>query len=82
MPGHPNELFQILKSETFLNLINSDKIKIAELNAAITLLIKCNIDFDVIFEGATTREFPEAILTIFINPNTNLDFRFRFNNCR
>lgn len=76
------DFFNILKSETFLNLINSDKIKIVELNSAIALLIKANIDFDVIFTSGTNREFPQAILTVYINPNTNLDFTFNFDNCR
>lgn len=82
MTDNSCEFFNILKSETFLNLINSDKIKIVELNSAIALLIKANIDFDVIFTSATNREFPQAILTVYINPNTNLDFRFNFNSCR
>ena len=81
MPGSSKEFFNILKSETFLNLINADKIKIVELNSAITLLIKCNIDFDVIFTAGTKREFPQAILVVYLNPNTNIDFRFQFENC-
>ncbi|MCG8539744.1 MAG: hypothetical protein MJA82_07355 [Clostridia bacterium] len=70
------DFFNILKSKVFLNLMNTSRINIAELNAAITLLIKSNIDFDVIFTSGTNRLFPQAILTIFINPNTNIDFIF------
>ncbi|WP_432665820.1 hypothetical protein R9X47_05950 [Wukongibacter baidiensis] len=81
MPGCSKGFFNILKSETFLNLINADKIKIVELNSAIALLIKCNIDFDVIFTAGTNREFPQAILVVYLNPNTNIDFRFQFENC-
>ena len=81
MSNPSRDFFNILKSEAFLNLINADKIKVAELNAAIALLIKFNIDFDVIFTSGTNREFPEAILTIYINPTTNLDFTFVFECC-
>lgn len=81
MPNNCGDIFKILKSETFLCLLNSDKIKVVELNAAIALLIKCNIDFDVIFTSGTEREFPEAILVVYINPTTNIDFRFILGCC-
>lgn len=81
MPASSNELLKILKSEIFLNLMKADKIKITELNAAISLLIKCNIGFDVVFTPGTTRDFPEAILTVYINPNTDIDFTFQFDKC-
>lgn len=81
MPDNCKDFFTILKSETFLCLIKADKIKIAELNAAIALLIKCNIDFDVVFTSGTNREDPEATLTVYINPNTNIDFTFEFDRC-
>ncbi|SHJ76739.1 hypothetical protein [Paramaledivibacter caminithermalis] len=78
MSDKSKDFFTILKSQTFLCLIKADKIKIAELNAAIALLIKCNIDFDVFFTAGTNRKDPEAILTVYINPNTNIDFKFEF----
>ncbi|MCT4563608.1 MAG: hypothetical protein N4A68_04740 [Maledivibacter sp.] len=81
MSDNCKDFFKILKSETFLALIKADKIKIAQLNAAIALLIKCNIDFDVIFTSGTNREDPQALLTVYINPNTNIDFTFEFDGC-
>ena len=76
MSDPSKDFFNILKSEAFLNLINANTVKFVELSAAIALLIKFNIDFDLIFTSGTNRDFPEVILTIFINPNTNIDFIF------
>lgn len=79
MRDNSKEFFKILKSEVFVNLLNADKIKIAELNTAIALLIKCDISFDVEFTSGTERLLPQALLTVYINPNTSLQFTFFFN---
>lgn len=78
MRDNSKELFSILKSEIFTNLLNNDKIKIAELNTAIALLIKCDISFDLEYTSGTERLLPQALLTVFINRKTSLQFTFYF----
>lgn len=75
------DIDKILKNEVFLGLLNSNKIKIAELNAAIALLVKCNIGFDITFKPATTIDYGIVELNIFIRPRTALTLFFEFNNC-
>jgi hypothetical protein len=72
------ELLKIFSTDVFKKLLNADTIEIAQLNAAIALLIKANIDFDVVFESGTRRESPTAALVIYINPATTLSFAFDF----
>ena len=78
MANVSKELTSILASETFTSLLASSNIQIAQLQAAITLLIKAGIPFDVSFSPGTRRLAPSAELTIFINPTTQLNFIFSF----
>lgn len=75
------DINKILGSEIFINLLNCDKIKVAELNAAIALLIKCNIGFECQFRPATSIQFGLVELKVFINPRTALTFFFEFDGC-
>lgn len=72
------EVSKILSSEMFQKIVNCDTIEIAQLTAVIALLIKANIDFDVVFTSGTRRQDPQAILTIFITPTVDIDFTFVF----
>lgn len=65
----------ILTSELFTNLINSDCIKLSELEAIQKLLIKANIDFDINFVSGTRRTYPQITIKIYISPNTYIDFK-------
>lgn len=75
------DIDKILGSKVFEHLLNCNKIKIAELNAAIALLIKCNIGFDCEFSPATTRSYGTVELNIYIKPNTAITFFFEFDGC-
>lgn len=75
------EFIKLVSTQEFRTIIDSDIITIVELNAAIALLTKLNFDYDVIFVSGTRREFPEAILTVFITPVTNIDFTVILFNC-
>lgn len=70
------ELEILLALEALKEIINSSTIKIAQLNAAIALLIKANIPFDVEFESGTRREQAQVRLIIYVNPCTQLKFIF------
>lgn len=72
------DILNILSTTTFQKLINNDCIKIEQLNAATTLLIKLNIPFDLDFSQGTRSSTKSAILTISINPNTNISFSIDF----
>ncbi|EOC99474.1 hypothetical protein [Caldisalinibacter kiritimatiensis] len=72
------KLAKIFSTEVFKKLLNADIIEIAQLNAAISLLIKANIDFDVIFESGTRRESPTAVLTIYVTPVRTINLEFVF----
>ena len=68
----------ILSSELFRRIMNSDCIKIAELNAAIALLVKAQIDFELVFVGGTTGTRPVAELVIALTPTTEITLEFLF----
>lgn len=74
MAKYSKEIATILASEAFCKISNSDTIKIIELNAAIALLIKTNIPFDVFFSPGTRRDSPSITLEIYINPNSRIKF--------
>ncbi|NLK51310.1 MAG: hypothetical protein GX295_02525 [Syntrophomonadaceae bacterium] len=72
------ELEFLLGTEAFKALGNSNTIKIYQLFAVISLLIKCGIPFDLTFDPSTRRDEANAELTIYINPNTSIVFTFNF----
>ncbi len=78
MAAFNNEIIAILATDVFKAITNAKVIQITQLNAAISLLIKANIAFDILFRPGTTRENPVAELIIFINPTTTLEFAFVF----
>lgn len=69
---------EILSSELFRRIMNSDCIKVAELNAAVTALIEAGIDFSIVFEAGTTGTRPVAVLTIAVTPTTDISVEFLF----
>lgn len=72
------EIAILFSTEAFRQLFTSDVIRIAQLNAAIALLIKLGIPFDVEFSPGTRRVATAAQLTIYINPTTTLNFTLTF----
>lgn len=72
------DVLNILSTGVFRKLLDSDVIEIAQLNAAIAILIKANIDFDVSFTSGTRRSSPIATLKIYINPSSSVKFSFTF----
>ena len=72
------DIINILSTTTFQKLINNDCIKIEQLNAATTLLIKMNIPFNFDFSQATRESTKSVELTISINPNTVITFSIDF----
>lgn len=49
-----NDLKELLLNESFNNIIDSDSIKLIQLEILIALLIKRGIAFEVVFEPSTT----------------------------
>jgi len=72
------DIFKIFETDTFKKILSSEMIEIAQLNAITTLLIKTNIDFDIIFLAKTKRSFASANLTIHIRPDAEITFGFNF----
>ena len=73
-----NKFIQLLSYSVFKKIANSDALSIAELNTAVALLISLNIDFVLTFTSGTRANFPIAVLTISLNPNTELSFEIAF----
>ena len=69
---------EILSSELFRRIMNSDCIKINELNAAIAVLIEARIDFDIVYVGGSSGVRPVAELTIAVTPTTDITIQFLF----
>lgn len=72
------DILHILSTTTFEKIVNNDCIKIEQLNAATTLLIKMNIPFDLSFSQSTRSSNKSAELIISINPNTTITFSIDF----
>ncbi|GBF32358.1 hypothetical protein DCCM_0552 [Desulfocucumis palustris] len=68
------ELELLFASDVFQSLISSDVIKLNQLNAAIAVLIKLGIPFDLAFSPGTRRLAAALELDIFINPTTTVNF--------
>ncbi len=73
-----NQIGWLLATDAFRSLLENDLLSTAKLNAAIALLIKARIPFDVVFTPGTRRVRPQAVITININPNTTISFTVRF----
>ena len=72
------DILHILSTTTFEKIVNNDCIKIEQLNAATTLLIKMNIPFDLNFSQSTRSSNKSSELIISINPNTTITFSIDF----
>lgn len=69
-------ILELLKTELFLRLCQSDKITIPEIDAIVAILIKANIDFNLSFSSATRVSLKSVDITIYINPISKLTFSF------
>lgn len=78
MSDFDKDFMSILSTGVFKNIVNSDALTIAQLNAAITLLIQAAIPFDVQFTPGTRRIAAAATLTVYINPSTTINFTINF----
>lgn len=72
------EIENLLATEIFKDLLASKVIQIAQINAAVTLLIKAGIDFTLSFNRGTNSQAKQAQLTVNITPTTSLVFVFAF----
>ncbi|MFZ5646727.1 MAG: hypothetical protein ACOY30_03805 [Bacillota bacterium] len=75
------ELEQLLTIEAFSILLNSNTVKISQLNAIISFLIKACIPFTLTFSSGTREKAGSARLTITISPAITLQFTFTFDPC-
>ncbi|KAB3533220.1 hypothetical protein [Alkaliphilus serpentinus] len=74
MANYQKEVLTLLASDVFTQLLTSKNLQIAQLNAAISLLIKSRIPFNLEYSPGTRRLAASAQLKIFITPSINLDF--------
>lgn len=68
------DLETILGANLFKSLINNDVLKLAQLQAIISILIKACVDFDLTFTCGTRRTATGLELTVYINPSTTISF--------
>ena len=74
MAKYAKDISALLATDVFSKVVNSSSLKIVELNAVIALLIKACIPFDTQFSPGTRREASAVQLTIYISPNSTLNF--------
>ncbi|MTI81758.1 MAG: hypothetical protein FH758_12950 [Firmicutes bacterium] len=72
------EVENLLSTETFKTLIYSDIATIAQINAAISLLIKSGIDFDFTFSRGTNSLATQGQITIALTPTSSISITFAF----
>lgn len=73
-----NDIMKILSLETFSRLAAGGIVQIAEINAAITLLLSANIPYDMSFSPSNRRYAKQVRLTVFITPTITLSFSIQF----
>ncbi|MGV8145161.1 MAG: hypothetical protein ACLKAK_12755 [Alkaliphilus sp.] len=78
MKSFDKDILAFLSSNIFKKLLDSSALQINQLNFITSLLIKIGIPFDVSFTPRTQRDDASASLTIYINPNTTVRFKFYF----
>ena len=72
------EVYDILYTNIFKALINNSNLQITQLTAALSLLIKSNIAFDLTFYPSTPRESARAHLNIYIKQGVTLKIEIGF----
>ena len=65
--GKINQIGNILANELFQKLLCKDKLKMAEINSIMCLLVNCNIPFELNFAQATTSTASAISITITID---------------
>ncbi len=76
MNGSMKDFIDLFSANFFSNLMNSGSIQFAQYNAAVAILIKNRIPFDSEYTPGTRRDDPQLTLTIYINPQTTIEFSF------
>lgn len=71
-------ILEVLSTGLFKRIIAGEVIQIAEINAAITLLIKANIAFDLSFSPGDQRIAKEAILRVYVTPAASIRLTIQF----
>ncbi|MGI6551182.1 MAG: hypothetical protein ACOX4Q_14370 [Syntrophomonadales bacterium] len=71
-------LESLLALDVIKMMIQANNIEINRLNAAIAVLIKKRIPFDLAFTPGQRRLAASAVLTIYINPTTTINFTLQF----
>ena len=74
MASLEKELLAILATDVFKNILGNQLMPLAKVNVAIALLVKAGIPFDISYSPGTRRVSPGFSLTVYINPNTTLQF--------
>ena len=74
MANFEKELLAILATDVFKSILGNQLMPLAKVNAAIALLVKAGIPFDLSYSPGTRRVSPGFSLTVYINPNTTISF--------
>ncbi len=74
MATFEKELLAILATDVFKSILGNQLLPLAKINAAITLLVKVGIPFDLLYSTGTRRISPGFELVIYISPTTTLKF--------
>ncbi|MFZ7133647.1 MAG: hypothetical protein ACOWWR_14970 [Eubacteriales bacterium] len=70
--GKLKHLGNILASEVFQQLLCRDKLKMAEINSIMCLLVNCNIPFELTFNQGTNSSAAAFTLIIILTPTTSI----------
>lgn len=73
-----NKIKKILNLDTFNCFAKGKVVKVAELNAAITILTTANIPYDLSFSPSNGRFAKQAKLKIYITPSITVSFTIQF----
>lgn len=73
-----NDIMKILSLEIFSKFASGCVVQVAEINAAVTLLLSSNIPFDLLFSPTNRRFAKQVLFVIFITPTIKVTFSIQF----
>jgi hypothetical protein len=73
-----NEIMKILSMEIFSKFAAGGVIQVAEINAAIALLLSTNIPFEIVFSPSNRMFAKQVVLTVYITPTITIAFSIQF----
>ncbi|MPW24902.1 hypothetical protein GC105_03740 [Alkalibaculum sp. M08DMB] len=71
--GTINDISKILSNELIQSIFSKDKIKLAEINTVMNLLVSWNIPFDIKYNESSTSRAASILIRVKLSPTTVIE---------